>query len=94
MLVGKEPWAGRRAQSAAASSTVRARSTRENPSIWQTLGLTARATASEIKSAYKKRALEVHPDRGGSAEDFRVLQSAYESALQRRAKAARKPKAR
>jgi hypothetical protein len=94
VLVGKEPWAGQQARSTDERSAVRARSTRENPSIWQTLGLPVSATVSEIKSAYKKRALEVHPDRGGSAETFRALQSAYESALQRRARATRKPKTR
>jgi len=62
-------------------------------SVWQTLGLTGAASEREIKAAYRKRALEAHPDRGGSDEAFRALQRAYESALKRSARP-RKTKAR
>jgi curved DNA-binding protein CbpA len=55
------------------------------PSVWRTLGLTPKATTTEIKRAYRQRALETHPDRGGTDAAFRALQSAYESALKRRA---------
>jgi hypothetical protein len=97
VLVGKEPWAGQarpaRPSAGDAAPHVRARSSNQT-SIWQTLGLKADATLLEIKSAYRKRALETHPDRGGTAESFRALQTAYESALKRRTRVAHKPKAR
>jgi hypothetical protein len=35
-------------------------------SIWDTLGVGARATEIEIRRAYRLRALETHPDRGGT----------------------------
>jgi len=93
VLAGIDPWPGR--QSAAESSApIRARGASNQPSLWQTLGLNANASLLEIKRAYKKRALETHPDRGGSAEDFRALQAAYEAALKRRTRPARKSKAR
>lgn len=42
------------------------------------LGLSEGATADSIRSAYRKRALETHPDRGGTAAEFLKVQAAYE----------------
>lgn len=81
VLVGKEPWPSTRAES---DEAPKARTTANAPSVWQTLGLEAGATVLEIKRAYRARALQTHPDRGGSANEFRAVQSAYESALKRR----------
>jgi hypothetical protein len=92
VLVGKEPWAGQR--SADDAAPIRPKAAPSNPSVWSTLGLKPDATVQEIKSAYKKRALETHPDRGGTSADFRALQAAYESALKRRTRPARKSKVR
>jgi molecular chaperone DnaJ len=42
------------------------------------LGVSAEATAEDIKKAYKKRALEWHPDKpSGSEEKFKLLVQAY-----------------
>jgi hypothetical protein len=89
VLVGKEPWPSARAGSE--QEPPKARTTANATSVWQTLGLEANATVLEIKRAYRARALQTHPDRGGSAEEFRAVQSAYETALKRRK---RLPKAR
>jgi DnaJ domain len=69
------------------------RAPRELPrSIWAVLGLPgAGATLAEIKRAYRARALEVHPDRGGTDDAFRELRDAYEEALRRAQKKARRP---
>lgn len=61
-------------------------------SIWQRLGIEANAELVEIKRAYKRRALETHPDRGGNAAEFQDVQRAYEEAVRRRARDARRPK--
>lgn len=45
------------------------------------LGLTPPVTAEKLKIAYRLSALKTHPDRGGSAEAFIAVQSAYEAAL-------------
>lgn len=37
------------------------------------LGLPAAATAAEVEAAYRRRAWESHPDRGGEQEAFRRL---------------------
>ena len=96
VLVGKEPWPSKAAPAVQdaqdAQDAPRARgAVVPNPSLWDTLGLKPNATLPEIKRAYRLRALEVHPDRGGSDEAFRALHSAYESALRRRAKSKHKP---
>ena len=31
----------------------------------------------DVKAAYRKRARETHPDRGGSAEEFEIVHRAY-----------------
>ena len=52
-------------------------------SIWETLGITARATADELKRAFRQRALATHPDWGGDAEAFREVQRAFKEAQRR-----------
>ena len=47
-------------------------------SSWSLLGLAPGASASEIKRAFRQRALETHPDRGGEAELFRQVKRAYD----------------
>ena len=43
------------------------------------LGLDAKATPSDIKSAYRRLARANHPDKMGSAELFKLVQEAYET---------------
>ena len=47
-------------------------------SSWSILGLEPGALPSAVRTAYKKRALETHPDQGGDADTFREVQRAYE----------------
>jgi hypothetical protein len=60
-------------------------------SVWTLLGVTSRASAADVRLAYRRRALELHPDRGGDPAQFRALHEAYEEALRR---IARKPRQR
>ncbi len=56
-------------------------------SHYEVLGITRSATPSEIKTAYKRRAKETHPDTGGSATEFALVRQAYQvlsSPLERR----------
>jgi hypothetical protein len=55
-----------------------------NPSLWEILGISAKAPLEDIKAAYRKRALETHPDHGGDPSAFRALVRAYQMALLRR----------
>ena len=45
---------------------------------YEILELSKTATQAEVKIAYKKMAAVVHPDKGGSAMLFRLVQEAYE----------------
>jgi curved DNA-binding protein CbpA len=45
--------------------------------LYEVLNVSPHATADEIKSAYRERARETHPDHQGSAEQFRAIQEAY-----------------
>lgn len=69
------------------------RATREPPagSIWATLGVAADASVAEIRAAFRRQALVLHPDRGGDPERFRALRAAHDEALARRGRAARRP---
>lgn len=44
------------------------------------LGVTASASIDEIADAYRRKALETHPDKGGDPEEFKRVQAAFEEA--------------
>ncbi|CAL1139639.1 unnamed protein product [Cladocopium goreaui] len=50
--------------------------TLEKRAAWTFLGVAGEGVASqaEIKKAFKRRALELHPDKGGDVDRFRLLQ--------------------
>jgi hypothetical protein len=48
---------------------------------FRVLGLRAPCTLDDIKAAYRRRALEVHPDRGGAPTDFQAVEAAYRRLL-------------
>ena len=50
------------------------------------LGVSPDASAEEVKGAFRRKALEAHPDRGGSAEAFITLKRAYDAIVARRAR--------
>ena len=96
VLLGQPPW-GVRGKGAASSDAHRrngqssGRPTQATTnaarvpttSIWATLGITARATAADLKRAFHQRALATHPDRGGDPEAFRQVQRAFKEAQRR-----------
>jgi hypothetical protein len=99
ILIGELPWRGRGRTGDAQAPDAEEHAGppkrgNETPkaSVWTILGVTAQATDTEIKRAFRKRALETHPDHGGDGEAFRALQQAYEKAMLRRKKAAARPK--
>jgi DnaJ domain len=50
-------------------------------SYLKTLKISFPFTKEELKTAYRKRALETHPDTGGTGEDFRAVYTAYQILL-------------
>ena len=44
---------------------------------WKLLGVKTTSSIDEVRRAYYRLAMLVHPDKGGSAEDMRVLYEAY-----------------
>lgn len=46
------------------------------------LGLSSSATIDEIKAAYRRRAFELHPDRGGDHLAMTALNAAYDEAVE------------
>jgi hypothetical protein len=60
------------------------------PSVWEILGTTPHASATDLKRAFHKRALATHPDHGGDPAAFRDVQRAYKDAMKRIARP-RKP---
>lgn len=55
----------------------------EGDDPFKDLGVTANASAADIRRAYIKKAQAAHPDRGGSAESMSKLAAAYKEALSR-----------
>ena len=48
-------------------------------SPFEVLGVDPDADDAELKRAYRRRAKEAHPDRGGSVEEFQRVKAAYET---------------
>lgn len=45
--------------------------------LYEALGLQRGASGDQIKSAYKKLAIQNHPDKGGDVEKFKAISAAY-----------------
>jgi hypothetical protein len=58
-----------------------ASTSRSMPSCIRLLGLSWPCTAQAIKHAFRTKVKTVHPDNGGSSEDFQALHRAYKEAL-------------
>lgn len=48
------------------------------------LGIDAAATLEEVKAAFRKKALEHHPDHGGTPAEFMAVKRAYDGIVKRR----------
>jgi hypothetical protein len=53
------------------------------PECFAVLELSASATKTEVRSAYRRLARKAHPDAGGDAEEFKKILAAYDAALSR-----------
>jgi hypothetical protein len=80
VLRGEGPW---RSSTEPAPRLARAAGTVSNESVWAILGVTRDVTAAELKLAYRRRALETHPDHGGDPESFQKVVHAYREAALR-----------
>lgn len=85
ILRGEEAWPSKASREPIAKKSVPPPEN-EPGSIWELLAVSKDATLRELKAAYRKRAVELHPDRGGDPAVFRRLLAAYEEAQKRAGK--------
>ncbi|KAL7575545.1 hypothetical protein ACA910_020121 [Epithemia clementina (nom. ined.)] len=57
---------------------VAAASTNRPKCLYKVLGVSKTCTPKELQKAYRKAALQAHPDKGGNEEKFKELSQAYE----------------
>lgn len=57
-------------------------STHPGRTAFATLGLPADAPLEEVKSAYRSKVKDVHPDQGGDEDEFKRVREAYTTAKQ------------
>jgi len=53
------------------------KSSPKNKEYYELLEVNTDATPDQIKTAYRKKSLVVHPDKGGDPEAFKALTKAY-----------------
>eukprot|EP00971_Amphidinium_carterae_P195673 3883198-Amphidinium_carterae.1 len=46
--------------------------------LYDVLEVGTRATDADLRRAYKKRALQLHPDKGGNPDEFKRMKDAYD----------------
>jgi DnaJ domain len=89
ILVGRPPWDatrdGERSSTTPGGDRIDAADATRS-SIWAILGVQPHAPEDELKRAYRMRALQTHPDHGGTAEAFREVTRAYQEARKRSAR--------
>jgi DnaJ-class molecular chaperone len=49
---------------------------------YESLGLDETCTASQVKKAYFKLSLKLHPDKGGNVTDFKRITMAYTNLME------------
>ncbi len=49
-----------------------------NKKYYEILGVDQKATQDDIRKAYRKKAIKLHPDKGGDQNEFQELQMAYD----------------
>lgn len=82
-LAGQEPFPRHTGRIPAASTE---RSKPVDPYL--VLGVTSAATLEEVRLAFRKQALQHHPDQGGAAERFLETKRAYDAIVRRRRRGA------
>ena len=60
------------------SDREKVRKNRPSISPYSILGIQENASEKEVKEAYRQKAREHHPDRGGDPNKFKIIQMAYE----------------
>ena len=53
---------------------------------YKRLDVNIHSSNEEIKKAYQKKAKLLHPDKGGSSEDFTLLKESYDRIIKQRKK--------
>lgn len=53
-------------------------SSQQNKDAYATLNLNADASWMAVQSAYRQKAVQCHPDKGGNAQEFQRVQDAYQ----------------
>ncbi len=85
ILRGQPAWlsAAPPRRASTAHETPGASSEPDPASVWTILGAPPHANEAELKLAFRRRALETHPDHGGDPDAFRRLIRAYADARRR-----------
>lgn len=50
----------------------------QDDSLYKILGVDSQSSSTDIKKAYRRKAMHLHPDKGGDEEEFKRLNEAYE----------------
>ncbi len=81
VLRGEPPWPSKASREP--RSSARPNNVVLEDSVWSILGVTRDVSPEALKAAYRKRALETHPDQGGDEGTFRRVVRAYAEAERR-----------